>query len=109
MWLFLSNAAVSIVSDRDDPARLLVRGRRHGDIEAFLAPVVAEGRWQVSVTPDADYLYRAFVPRDTVARAVAAHASAIGYPNFKNSVHDGRRHSAYSDVWSVMHAYQEEP
>ena len=34
----------------------------------------------------ADYLYRAFVARDAVARAVAEQAHRIGYPKFKDSV-----------------------
>ena len=109
MWIFLSNSFVSLVADRDDPARLLVRGRRQGDVERFLAPVSDPGEFPVSETRSADYRFRSFVPRDTVARAVAVHASAIDYPNFKDSVHDDRRHSAYMDVWSVMHAYQGEP
>lgn len=107
MWIFLSDSFVSIVADRHDPARLLVRGRRPGDIEEFLAPVAGIGEFAVSETPRADYRFRAFVSRDAVARAVAAHAAAIDYDNFKNSVHDDRRHSAYMGVWSVMHADQE--
>lgn len=109
MWVFLSNSFVSIVADRDDPARLLVRGRRPGDIAEFLGPVSQPSEFAVSETTHADYRFRAFVPRDVVTRAVAAHAEAIGYDNFKNSVHDDRRHSAYTRVWSAMHAYQGEP
>lgn len=109
MWVFLSNSFVSIVAERDDPAQLLVRGRRAGDIAEFLGPVSQPGEFAVSETRHADYRFRAFVPREVVARAVAAHASAIDYDNFKNSVHDDRRHSAYTRVWAAMHAYQEAP
>ena len=33
MWVFLSDAFLSIVAHRDDPDALLVRARRQGDIE----------------------------------------------------------------------------
>lgn len=109
MWIFLSDSFVSVVADRNDPARLLVRARRPGDIEAFLAPVTLPREFAVTESPDADYKFRAFVPREVIARATVAHASAIDYSNFKNTVREPARHSAYMDVWSVMHAYQGEP
>ncbi len=109
MWIFLSDSFVSVVADRNDPARLLVRGRRQGDVERFLAPVSAPGEFPVSETPRADYRFRASVPRDTVARAVAAQASAIEYPNFKNTVREGVRHEAYTACWSAMSQLQRQP
>ena len=39
MWIYLNDAFLSIVADRDDPSRLLVRGRFAGDI--FAAPGTA--------------------------------------------------------------------
>jgi len=101
MWLFLNNAALSIVESRDDDGILLVRGRVQGDIEAiFPGHAVHE-------TPNADYRYRAYIDRDTVADAAARAVYNINYPNFKGSVVDVDRHDAYLGVWGVMKREQD--
>jgi hypothetical protein len=100
MWVFLSDAFLSIVSAADRPDDLLVRGRKAGDIQRVFP------RARVSVTPQADYRFRAFVARTDVAAAIAAHISGIDYTNFKDSVPDSDRHHAYSAVWLEMYKYQ---
>lgn len=100
MWVFMSNAFLSIVAHRTKPGVLLVRARRAGDIRA------AFPRRGVEVTPAADYRYRAEIPGCEVAAAIARQVCAIDYDNFKGSVHDGPRHDAYMRVWSAMAAYQ---
>lgn len=100
MWIFLNDAFLSIVADRQSD-RLLVRARIAGDIERVF-PSAA-----VSASPDADYAYRAFVARDTVADTLFWQAQSIAYPNFKNSVQENDRHDAYLQVWSAMNRYQQ--
>ena len=100
MWIFLSDAFISVVEHRDDASRLMVRARLKGDIERALPGVEAEE------TPDADYRYRAVVPRTQFAARVAALAEEIDYPNFKSSVPDKARHDAYMKVWEVMYREQ---
>ncbi len=96
MWIFLSDAFLSVVQHRDDAAKLLVRSRLKGDIERALAGVVAVE------TPAADYRYRAIVPRTQFAARLASLVEAIDYPNFKNSVSEPVRHDAYMNVWGIM-------
>ena len=100
MWVFLNNAFLSIVADRNTPERLLVRARFEGDIERIFPDAV------VTETPDADYRFRAFLPRETVANAIAAALTAMTATNFKSSVKDRWRHDIYLDVWSTMSAAQ---
>jgi hypothetical protein len=100
MWIFLNNAFLSIVSNKDDPDNLLVRGRRHGDIRRVFPGV------KVVITPEADYRYRAFVPRTLVAEKIASRISAIDYTNFKDSVTEEIRHTAYLAVWRQMFIWQ---
>jgi hypothetical protein len=100
MWIFLNNAFLSIVSNKDDPDNLLVRGRRRGDIRRVFPKV------KVVVTPEADYRYRAFVPRTLVAETIASRISAIDYTNFKDSVTEEVRHTAYLAVWRQMFIWQ---
>lgn len=103
MWIFLNDAFLSIVRDRGDVDQLLVRARIKGDIESAFPDA------KVSHTPDADYAYRAFLPRRDVAATIERRVQAIDYPNFKNSVRDHRRHDAYVEVWRAMLRYQESP
>lgn len=103
MWIFLSNAFVSVVADRRDRNRLLVRARLAEDLaRAFPGADVIE-------TPAADYRFRASLPRAQVAQTIARQVRAIDYPNFKGSVPagDDERHDAYLGVWGVMYRLQE--
>lgn len=96
MWLFLSDAYLSVVQHRDDPGKLLVRARIKGDIERALPGVKAEE------TPSADYRFRAIVARGEFAARLAAIAQAIDYDNFKASVPERARHDVYMKIWSIM-------
>jgi len=102
MWIFLNDAFLSIVAHVDRPDDLLVRARVPGDLERTFPGT------EVTTTPDADYRYRAVVPRVDVARVLAERAGSIDYPNFKNSIRsdDPERRHACGKVWSVMHALQ---
>lgn len=104
MWIFLSNAFLSVVADRDDPhgPRLLVRARRAGDIERVF-PEAAPFRVSGS-----DYAFRAWLPRQRVAEALSEQAQALASPNFKNSIRDPAYHDAALKVWGVMHRYQQQ-
>lgn len=105
MWISLSNAFLSIVSNPDDAATLLVRVRRKGDIETVFGVDV-----EVVTVPGRNYQFcAAFIPRDVVASAIGEALKAIEYPNFKNSVYDDALHGAYAKVWGVMADLQEIP
>ncbi len=103
MWVFLSESFLSIVTDTSSmTGELLVRARRHGDIERVF-PLA-----KVRRTRKSDYGYRATIPRETVAAVIAIEVSNIDYDNFKNSVPMKHvdRHNAYLRVWSTMEAFQ---
>jgi len=102
MWIFMNDAMLSIVENRDDPATLLVRARREGDIERTF-PLI-----ETFTDVTADYLFRAFVPREMVAEVLADRLANIDYTNFKGSIpiEDEPRHRAYMGVWGVMHDLQ---
>lgn len=104
MWIFLNDAFLSIV----DPGRqgprngdyLLVRARAKGDIQRVFPKAV------VHKLPNRDYEFRAFVPRPVVAKAIAKQVAGIDYTNFKNSVAEDCRHTAYARAWGVMYGFQ---
>ena len=95
-WLIFNDAMLSVVEYTGDPEFLLVRSRVEGDIERVL------GQCEVKRTPSADYLFRTTARRDVVASAVAERVAAVRYPNFKDSVREDARHSAYSGAWSAL-------
>lgn len=100
MWIFLKDSFLSIVAHRDRPDDLLVRARKQGDIERVFPEAVAQE------TRNADYRFRAAIPRARVAEMLAAQAHAIDYGNFKNQVRDSARHDAYFECWAAMARYQ---
>jgi hypothetical protein len=100
MWIVANESFLSIVECKDDPSMLLVRARVEGDIERAFPDA------RVKITPRADYLYRAFIPRGEVASTIEEMVQGIDYLNFKNSVKDRVRHDAYLDVWRVMERVQ---
>ena len=102
MWIFLSDAFLSVVADKDDPSgpRLLVRARREGDIERVFPEA------DVTTTPAADYRFRAWLPRERVAAVLRQQVEALAYANFKSTIHDRDYHDAALDVWNVMDTYQ---
>ncbi len=100
MWICQKDSFLSVVSDRDDRERLLVRARLPGHIEASFPKAV------VFTSDTSDYKYRSLITRDQVASVIAKHLTEIGYDNFKSSVRDRVLHTAYMKVWQVMHALQ---
>ncbi len=103
MWVFLSDAMLSIVEKPGDAkaGTLTVRARVAGDIErVFPDAKVIEGA-------GTDYAFRATVPREKVAKAMHDAVMGIGYGNFKAQVRDRQRHDAYMRCWQAMFAYQQ--
>lgn len=100
MWVFLNNSFMSIVAAKGKKNMLLVRARVNGDIEKVFPKAI------VATTPANDYRYRAFIPRDVVAKAMADQVRKIDYPNFKDSVKEDLRHDHYMQVWMAAFAMQ---
>jgi hypothetical protein len=96
MWVFLSDAFLSIVANRDHSVSLLVRARLPHDITNVFPDA------KILIDSGADYRFRTILPRETVAKALSESTLRINYTNFKDSVPDRERHDAYLDVWSVM-------
>lgn len=103
MWICLNDAFLSIVEHNEDPDVLLVRARRKADLKRAFPKV------KIEHTPKADYPYRAFLPREAVALAVADHVRGINYGNFKNSVIDHDRHAVYFRIYNAAWGLERGP
>ena len=103
MWIFLSDAFLSVVADKADPAgdRLLVRARRPGDIECLFPEA------EVFRVAGADYAFRAWLPRQQVVDAVQDRLQSLSYANFKDSIEDSDYHDAAMEAWTAMYCYQQ--
>ena len=103
MWLFASNGFLSVVADPNKQDTLIVRSREKGVIEHFFPKA------EVVKRPERDYLYRAFLPRELVAKVVAEYVLSIEYTNYKNSIplDKNNYHNACHKVWHVMADIQE--
>ncbi len=97
MWLFFSDAFVSIVDNGEKKGFLTVRARFAGHINNLFpeAEVVTDHRH--------DYYYRAYVARERVAEAVRERILRLDYPNFKQSVVDETYHDGCMKVWHAMY------
>jgi len=100
----MSDSFLSIVQPLDqkggDKGMLLVRARVMGDIERIFPKA------KVTKTPARDYLFRALIPRMEVAKAMSEEVRRISYDNFKSSVDEDDRHSAYLRCWVAMNNLQ---
>ena len=102
MWIVLNNSFLSIVKNRNNDSELLVRARVRGDIEKVFSDA------EVFEDISADYKYRSYMQRETVATLVSQEITKIDYDNFKSSVSkdDSKRSEAYINVWSALNKMQ---
>ena len=116
MWIFTNRGFLSIVEDKDDPHRLLVRARYKGDIEAhFSWRTFDTSQLNVVETSEADYRFRVSLPRETVSAQIHSFVNGIDYPNFKDSCHfnsgdstvDGVKNRSLFRVWDTMKCSQD--
>ena len=100
MWIFTTDGFISAVAHRAEPGKVLVRARKSEHLRAIFPEV------EVECNPQADYRYRAEVPRPMWLCRVLAEAGMIDYDNFKAAIPDAEYHDACSEVWGVMHKLQ---
>lgn len=92
MWIYMSDAMLSIVQNTGCIDQFLVRARLPGDIErVFPDSVVYE-------TNDADYRFRAFIDKEELVKVMIVRMLNINYPNFKKTVTDPRRRRFYANT-----------
>ena len=103
MWLYANKGFLSIVENFHNKEELLVRSRFDGDIESFFPEA------EILVDAGTDYKYRTFLPRERVVEAVKHYMeNELHYSNYKSSVKDSGRLSAYHKVWHNMYDAQED-
>lgn len=96
MWICDNRGFLSIVENRNDSDTLLVRARAREHLYNIFPDC------KLFTDADADYPFRAYVKRTTVAEVIAKRLTTIDYDNFKDSVDDEVLSQAYSDVWREM-------
>jgi len=108
MWIISQHGFYSIVRDRDNATRFLVRGRVRSDLENLKKLAGFEG--SVLKTPEADYHYRIIVDEKEVPRIMNCLANTIDYPNFKGRIANRKdqveRLGLYHEVWGTLQRLQ---
>src|SRR5512143_2165047 len=103
MWMFTTKGFFSIVQHKDDPDCLLVRARVKGDIKQHWPYA------KIQKTEDADYLYRAKIPKSDVEAAIHEIVKNINYTSYKGAVENkGRYWNWYVEVDSILRAMQKD-
>ncbi|WIY83019.1 hypothetical protein [Propionimicrobium sp. PCR01-08-3] len=111
MWIFTTKGFISLVQDRNDHSMLQVRARDPQDLRALFPHA------EVAETPDADYRYRARVPRQEVCEVLTDAINEIDYEShFKEAAiataertykqHATRLRWALYQVWEAMRNLQ---
>ncbi len=95
MWVFLSDAILSIVADGTQPDNLLVLSRFAGEIESVFPFVKAQAS-------EGDYPFRASIARDVVAAALSQRLRSLDYDDMRKSIQDDYRHETYFKVWAAV-------
>lgn len=103
MWFFGSDAFLSVVQHKTNPAILVVRSRRPGHIEKMFPSA------NVVTLDNRDYQFRAELPREVVAERMAQYVMEMTATNFKDSVKEQAYHNACYGVWKCMEAIQPMP
>ena len=84
MWLITQHGFYSLVRDRENASRFIVRSRSLKDMENLkhLAGIDAE----VRSTPEREYPYRMLVEEREMPRVMNSLANTIDYPNFSSRI-----------------------
>jgi hypothetical protein len=106
MWLATQHGFYSIV--QKPAGQFHVRTRCKQDLENLITQATLEA--PIHHTTDGDYAWRIVVGQAEVSKIMAALATSIDYPNFKNCIHSRPDQKdklpAYSRLWSQMLDYQ---
>jgi len=94
VWIFTKSGLLSVVQNTANPRYLIVRARQSHHITSNFpgtAPLY---------TPDADYSWRVYLPREEVAEQIDRLITDIDYPNFKDAA-DADLKNTYMSIWST--------
>lgn len=103
MWIAMNDSFISIVADRDYEMGVVVRARVKEDLVALFP----DHQKDIIETEDSDYRFRLFLDQQYVAMTIEERVMGINYDNFKNSVKQSWRKTAYMRIWDVMNSVQE--
>lgn len=104
MWVCGSNFFISIVEDRNNPSRVLVRARKREHLDEFFEYLEPGS---IIETEDADYRWRVYTSKSDVSVRLMRKVNLMDYDNFKKSVQDSELHDAYMRVWGIMKGLQD--
>jgi hypothetical protein len=100
MWIFLNTGFISVVQDRRDATRLIVRARRPEVLSGLFANEI------ITTSDYSDYKYRIMIPYARFSDALSREIYQITYDNFKSSVSDACLNHLYHRIWELGQRFQ---
>jgi hypothetical protein len=97
MWIATKDGLLSAVQSRKSKGLMVVRGRNR----RHLVKLAKESGRPIHRTDDADYPYRVFVSRSTLATFLVKEVLDINYANFKDSVKDKQYSDFLLRTWAA--------
>lgn len=100
MWIFMSDAFLSVVQDENDPDYLIVRARQREHLNNINVPNI-----NIYTVENSDYQYRTRMHKATFGVLVSGRIRAINYPKFKPSAYSNDYHRLLLEVWRVVYEF----
>ena len=101
MWVATNQGFFSIVASDKDPKVLMVRARLREDLKRAWGPILKRLGLKIYYSPNRDYAYRCFIPREEVAAEIGKRLLETNYTNFKDSV-KGKDTSKLKDLYDAI-------
>ena len=80
MWLYTNQGHLSVVEDKNDRTRVVVRARNLDALAAF-------SDYSVYITPKADYKYRVNISKNHFEQWFINYVQTMNYTNFKDNLY----------------------
>ena len=104
MWLFTQHGFYSIVADRNEPGRHLIRAHFRSDLKNLMK--VCGLRGTIRTIIGTHYPHRISIPSDRLPAVLGTMAGLVDYPDFKAHIatlpDQADRAEAYHRVWQTV-------
>jgi hypothetical protein len=103
MWIATTKGFFSVVDDPRPDMKgkgwLMIRARLREDLGRAFGPLIRTHGEKIYRSPNRDYAYRTFLPREAFAAEIARLITGIQYDNFKNQIRDVRLAEMLDEIW----------
>ena len=100
MWLYTNQGHLSVVEDKNDSNKVIVRARNQDALSAF-------AQYIIEYTPKGDYKYRVNIEKTEFIEWFTHYTLNMGYGNFKDNLYttgmDEQQRMVFYSVYECAH------